>query len=450
MKKRLLSLVFAVIMIAGFSIPASAAFKADTRESVAVVRIYLEEKTSGDEIPLGWGTGFFVGKEGEDPQYLVTNYHVIDKYVYYDSGELIKYNDKSTGENIWVRSKIRAYYSSDEYEELYPVEYDEIKDIAILKLANPTSKRKPLPLVSPTDDMVGSNVYAVGYPGLSENLFAGATTSFSSSDASVTAGVIGRLFVEEGTGRNRVQIDCEIKHGNSGGPLINENGEVLGVNRQAVVDRATGEEMNYAASIDDVIPLLKRNSVDYVLADPDAESTKGSTEDTSAKTEEKSSGIPIMTFIIIAAVAVVVIAGVVVCIVLLTGKKKKQPVAPVAAPVMQAPVVSRAKTAYVRSLAMQHRGMRVKLNNDSQILLGRSQADCAIVFKEGTPGVSGRHCSVVFESASGDFVITDLRSSYGTFLQNGKKLTPGIPHHLSAGEKFYLGESGNMITLEVE
>ena len=470
MKKKLLALFFAVIMVAGFSFPASAELKNDPREGVVVVRIYLEEKNSGAELEGSWGTGFFVGNEGEDPQYLVTNFHVIDDFVNYNSGQLTKYYTDD-GQELAVRSKIRAYYSSSEYEELYPVEYDEIKDVAVLKLANPTSKRHPLPLLIPDDSMVSSTVYAVGFPGLSENAFAGATTSFSASDASVTSGIISRLIIEEGTGENHIQLDCDVKHGNSGGPLVNENGEVLGVNTWGVTGSQTGEELNYAVNINEVIPLLNRNSIDYEIGgssdgslektpddediqdeelgndeEPQATVIQSVEEETDAEEPQTQPSFNAMLWIIIAVFAVVVVVGVVVSVIVLTKKKKT----PEIAPVVQPPVVSKPKTAYVRSLAMQHRGMRVKLKNDSQILIGRSQADCAIVFNEGTPGVSGRHCSVVFESASGDFVITDLRSSYGTFLQNGKKLTPGIPHHLRAGDRFYLGESGNMLTLEVE
>ena len=70
--------------------------------------------------------------------------------------------------------------------------------------------------------MVGSTIYAVGYPGLAENVFADATTTWGPSDVSVTSGSISRLLTTSGTGQMRLQIDCVIRHGNSGGPLVNE------------------------------------------------------------------------------------------------------------------------------------------------------------------------------------------------------------------------------------
>ena len=99
---------------------------------------------------------------------------------------------------------------------------------------------------------------------------------------------------------------------------------------------------------------------------------------------------------------------------------------------------------------MQHRGLRIKLQPNNQVIIGRSKSDCAIVFKEGTPGVSGRHCSVSFNPATSEFTVTDLGSSYGTFLENGTKLTSGISHKMRAGDRFYLGENSNMLVLEVE
>ena len=48
--------------------------------------------------------------------------------------------------------------------------YDEIKDLAVLKLGAATSSVLPSLPCSPTDDMVGSTIYAVGYPGLAENI----------------------------------------------------------------------------------------------------------------------------------------------------------------------------------------------------------------------------------------------------------------------------------------
>ena len=124
-------------------------------------------------------------------------------------------------------------------------------------------------------------------------------------------------------------------------------------------------------------------------------------------------------------------------------KKGKKP-APQPAPAPAAPT----KNIGVRSLSDQHRGAFIKLGS-VPITIGRGQ-DCAIVFKSETPGVSGHHCTLAYEPSSGSFVLTDMQSTYGTFLANGQKLTPNLPYRLRAGDQFYLGEPQNKLQVVAE
>lgn len=467
MKKVFVAWVMAILLVLGMPMKASADFSVDTRKSVAVVYTCLDMDRG--EYGFGWGTGFFVGKTGENPTYLLTNYHVISDFVNYGAGELIGCN--INGVDMQGRSKVRVYYDSNEYNEAYVVGYSESKDVALLKLASATDKRKPLPLCSPTDAMVGSQIYAVGYPGLSENIFAGSTTSWSESDASVTGGTFSRIFTTEGTGRVNIQIDCVIQHGNSGGPLVNDAGEAIGINTWGF--SADSESVNYAVSIDEGITLLRLYGVEFTTSSGTGENTgdtqmtdtpnitegsqsiDGGTEaiendiaqntpSSSAVTEgneEKSKANLGMWIAIAVAVLAVVGAGI---FIILSKKKKPQP-----EPVQPTPVSPEAfKRPVVRSMSAQHQGMRVSLS-DRQILIGRSK-ECTIVFKEGTPGVSGRHCSLAWDASSRDFVLTDLKSTYGTYLQNGQRLNAGVPYHLRAGECFYLGENANMLSVNLE
>ena len=66
-----------------------------------------------------------------------------------------------------------------------------------------------------------------------------------------------------------------------------------------------------------------------------------------------------------------------------------------------------------------------------------------------TPGVSAWHCSVVWDGRTGEFLLTDLKSTYGTFLATGQKLTPGVACRLKAGDTFYLGEQSNALRVEL-
>ena len=172
----------------------------------------------------------------------------------------------------------------------------------------------------------------------------------------------------------------------------------------------------YAVSVSEVLPLLDKNSIPYTLAP-----------------ETKSGGSTMLYVGAGAAVlAVVVIAAVVL------KKKPAQGGAEQRAPQGGAPVL--------RSMAPQHGGMVVQLHGQP-VQIGRDGAVCRLVYQDGTPGVSGRHCQVSFDQ--NQFVVTDLNSTYGTFLMNGQKLSADVPYRLKAGGSFYVGDRANMIRLEL-
>ena len=102
----------------------------------------------------------------------------------------------------------------------------------------------------------------------------------------------------------------------------------------------------------------------------------------------------------------------------------------------------------LRSLAEQHGGQKVALGREA-VLRGRSR-DCKVRFKEETPGVSSRHCAVTWDPDAREFILKDMGSTYGTFLDSGMRLEPNRLYRLKPGESFYLGEKSNVIRLEVE
>lgn len=431
MKKRMISIIMTVILALGLCTPVFAEFDPATRDSVVVVYTCLD--LDGGEYSFGWGSGFFVGETDVAPTYLITNYHVISDFVEFGQGELTTI--LVDGLEMTGRSKIRVYYDSEDYEEAYIVGYDSIKDIALLKLGTPTEKRTAISVQEPSDSMVGSTVYAVGYPGLAENVFADATTSWGKSDSTVTSGTVSRMFLTAGTGTTSVQIDCAIKSGNSGGPLVNDAGAAIGINTYNVSD-ADNNSINYAISISEAIPMMKQYGVPYTVAeDPAAAGSDAADVEDGAAQERESSGIPVLPVVIVVAAA----AAVVVILLLRSNRKKQTPAEP-AAP--SAPM----KQGFVRSLSAQHRGSRIPVSSQG-ILLGRGQ-ECAVVYGNNTPGVSGRHASLTFDAASGDFILTDLQSTYGTYLKNGQKLTPNMAYRLRSGDQFYLGEAENLLQVD--
>ena len=85
-----------------------------------------------------------------------------------------------------------------------------------------------------------------------------------------------------------------------------------------------------------------------------------------------------------------------------------------------------------------------------KVTIGRDPAFCNIVYEKSTPGISSRHCQLSYNPGEGCFVLTDLGSSYGTFLGNGKMLAPNVPEKLYAGDTFFLCDPANRFLVAKE
>ena len=425
MKKRMTALLLALFLMLSSAAPALASgFDREVLSGVVYIQetVYLE----GEYLGSWRGTAFFVGERGKAPQYLVTNHHVIEHFLATGGGQ---------GE-----SRLYVVYEQNDYEEAFLVDYNADMDLAVLKLDQPTDKRIALPLELPTQDLVGASVYAVGYPSVADNAV-NALASFRTEDATVTTGSVSRLLTESGTGRRVLQLDVSIQGGNSGGPLVTEDGTVVGINTFGVTITSydqtgqvtSADSMKYALNVEELIPLLDKNGVPYQLG---------------------KNSFPLLAVIL----GVVAVAAIVVVVLLVGRSRRTQPGAalakarPAPAPAPEPapqPAPQPQANPILRSLSAQHGGATVSVAGQQGVLVGRDGSVCGIVFKEGTPGVSARHCSVVWDGRTGEFLLTDLKSTYGTFLATGQKLTPGVACRLKAGDTFYLGEQSNALRVEL-
>ena len=396
-RNRIAAALLAALLLAVTALPAFADFNQETLNGIVMITTGAPDKDG--KMSYWRGTGFFVGTAGENPQYIVTNCHVVEEFIL--AGKALG------GGELHVR------FDKDDEAEAYLVDYDAEKDVAILRLAEATDKRVSLQMRVPQEDSLGSEAYAVGYPAAAD-LTVTAVNSFSQKDATVTTGSISRFLTESGTGRKLIQTDASLGGGNSGGPLIDGTGAVIGI---STAGSKLDSNLFYAVSVSEVLPLLDKNSIPYTLA------------------PETKSGSSTMLYVGAGAavLAVVVIAAVVL------KKKPAQGGAEQRAPQGGAPVL--------RSMAPQHGGMVVQLHGQP-VQIGRDGAVCRLVYQDGTPGVSGRHCQVSFDQ--NQFVVTDLNSTYGTFLSNGQRIAPNTPVKLPPKSSFYLGEADNTIYVDLE
>ena len=116
-------------------------------------------------------------------------------------------------------------------------------DLAVIRVSVAASTLHPLTLGSSASVQIGDSVYAIGSPfGLS---------------GSFTEGIVSNLGqVSAASGANLIQTDAAINPGNSGGPLVNTQGQVIGINNsiESPVDGSVG--VGFAIPIDQVKQLL--------------------------------------------------------------------------------------------------------------------------------------------------------------------------------------------------
>jgi S1-C subfamily serine protease len=131
-------------------------------------------------------------------------------------------------------------------------------DVALLKVNPAGLTLTPLTLGSSSKLRVGSPVAAIGSPfGESQSLSVGVISATGRDIESLTAFQIG----------NAIQTDAAINHGNSGGPLLNAHGHVIGINSQIESTGGGGEGVGFAVPVDTVrrslAELRSKGHVDY-------------------------------------------------------------------------------------------------------------------------------------------------------------------------------------------
>jgi len=181
----------------------------------------------GTEIERALGSGFVIDKAG----YIVTNYHVVRG-----------------------AQSVQVSFSNNDSMKAAIVGRDPSTDVALLKVHASTRALKPLELGNSDRVQVGDQVAAIGNPfGLERSITGGIVSALQRSLPSP-----GGLTID-----HVIQTDAPLNHGNSGGPLLNAQAQVIGVT-SAIETGDTGSQGNvgvgFAIPIDtvrDVVAQLK-------------------------------------------------------------------------------------------------------------------------------------------------------------------------------------------------
>jgi serine protease Do len=188
------------------------------------------------------GSGFIYDAEG----HIITNYHVV----------------QSSSRN----SQFDIAFSDGEAYTAELVGFDPYSDLAVLKLHDiPASKLVPLPVGKSSGIRVGDTVIAIGNPfGLAGSMTTGIVSGLGrvlpsgNGDPTVNSNPLSFSIP------NIIQTDAAINPGNSGGPLLNSNGEVIGINTAIYSRTGAYSGVGFAVPSDTltkIIPSLIRSGI---------------------------------------------------------------------------------------------------------------------------------------------------------------------------------------------
>lgn len=200
--------------------------------SVVTISCKVKASTAFGQSTTGTssGSGFIVAA-GDEEMLIVTNQHVIDSA----KEILVTFNDGNS-----VKAKVKGSKSEIDVAVL-TIEPSEIPSGTNYSVAT---------IGSSTDAKVGESAIVIG--------------NALGYGISVTTGCISALDkslnVEGTVYEHLIQTEASINHGNSGGPMFNSKGEVIGIN-SVTVSSAVADNMGYAISIDSVSDIINKIAV---------------------------------------------------------------------------------------------------------------------------------------------------------------------------------------------
>jgi S1-C subfamily serine protease len=216
---------------AGERAPAFDPARLYTARSEGVVTIYANLGVDGG----AQGSGFVVDRQGS----ILTNAHVIT-------------NVAEARTNVRGAEAVYVEFSDGERVAAEVVGWDLFSDVGVVRVSPDDHPLVTVPLGESSSVSVGEPVAAIGSPfGKQTSLSVGVVSAIGRSIDSLTSGF---------EVANAIQTDTPINRGNSGGPLFDAGGRVIGINAQIQSSSGTAEGVGFAIPID-----LARRSLEQLL-----------------------------------------------------------------------------------------------------------------------------------------------------------------------------------------
>ena len=500
---RVFALVIALCLLSALAVPAFAAgineAITDAKSGVVQIQIWYVDPEMADQVYLGSGTGFLINEET-----VITCQHVVSGFS--DAWYAQRAIDTSaflgrerTAAEIKENLELRVSVLRDVHIRARIKQNSTEMDYAILTLDDKLYNRTTLPLRHSSELKQTEAVYALGFPGDIEGI--SDQNYYDADDVTITSGAVNkvdRFSFSLSDGGRYENVDC-VEHsallapGNSGGPLLDANGAVVGINA------AASDTRNLSVSSDQLIATLDALGIEYktlesepvvVETEPATEATEAATEaPTEAATEAPTEAPTVaptepavveekdnsaMIILLVAGVAIVAVI-IVVVIVLSKGKKQQpapaptgsftppQPVRPVAPAnnnsFNSAPVTPAASTAPMDAgettvlsqdagettvlsrnvnggtLIRKKNAEQIKVNSET-FIIGRERKSVNYCITDNS-SISRNHAKLVVEN--GKTYLVDMKAANGTFV-NGAKAMPNQKIELKSGDKITLAD----------
>jgi S1-C subfamily serine protease len=198
---------------------------AERAAGVVTLYAYFGDASAAGDGPASQGSGFVVSPEG----YVLTNSHVITT-----AGE-------SPTDDVRPASQVFVRFADGDRVAGEIVGWDIFDDVGVVKVDPNDHALRPVPLGDSSAVVVGESVAAIGSPfGEETSLAVGVVSATNRSIDSLTSRY--DLF-------GAIQTDAPINKGNSGGPLFDARGRVIGINAQIRSQSGNGEGVGFAVPI---------------------------------------------------------------------------------------------------------------------------------------------------------------------------------------------------------
>lgn len=209
--------------------------KSNTRGKTEI-KVYKQLSESVVLIDTGGdiGSGVVISKDGK----VLSNWHVV--------------KDKATA-LVAFKPKIGNKPTKNSYYLAHVVQVNIEKDLALLQLDNKslTSNIAPIRLSNIEDIEIGQDAYSIGHPLGELWTFNTGLVSQIRTDYTWTTSNIKHIS------KYIIQTQNSISRGNSGGPLVNENNELLGIN---TLSKSAGQNLNFSISVSDIKSFLNQSN----------------------------------------------------------------------------------------------------------------------------------------------------------------------------------------------